>query len=248
MSISEAFTSYYIDENNALHCTRAGEHQIRIISYADAKRVRTLPDVLPERLNHLDINFAEHVTKLPDELPAGLGYLYLVGTGVSVLPPLPAGLKVLGISGSKITELPDVLPDGLSDLGISMIKEIHHVNLPEHILSFVASGSGLKGSFDVRASLAGLDLSYTEVDRLVGLEAASHMIRLDISHTNITEPSLAGIEAFSALRYVNISFTGVSHLPELPTELKQLDVRSTKIPSEDIDALAAARPELIIIR
>ena len=27
-----------------------------------------------------------------------------------------------------------------------------------------------------------------------------------------------------------------------------IDVRSTEIPSEDIDALAAARPELIIIR
>lgn len=247
MSISETFTRYYIDENNALHCTRAGEHQIKIISYADAKRLRTLPDVLPERLNHLSINFAERVTKLPDELPAGLEYLHLIGTGVSVLPPLPAGLKVLGISGSKITELPDVLPDGLSDLGISMIKEIHHVNLPEHILSFVASGSGLEGNFDVRPSLIGLDLSYTEVDQLTGLEAASHMIRLDISHTGITALP-ESIRAISTLRYINVSFTGISLLPELSVGLMQLDVRSTEIPSEDIDALAAARPELIIIR
>ena len=105
MSISEAFTSYYIDENNAMHCTRAGEHQIRIISYADAKRLRTLPDVLPERLNCLDINFAEHVTELPDVLPAGLEYLHLVGTGVSVLPPLPDGSAVTKIDNDEEDEL-----------------------------------------------------------------------------------------------------------------------------------------------
>lgn len=245
MSISEAFTGYYIDENGLMHIIGDDAQAVRVISHADTQRLLAMPEMLPHTVSHLNINYCEHVERLP-ELPLALQSLYIVGTGVSELPELPPELRVLGMSGTKITELPDVLPDALVDLGISMTRGIRHVNLPAGIKTFVASGSDMEGVVEIGEDITGLDLSYTKVTDVVMTTISEHIIRLNVSHSLVTE---VPIPAYGEdIIYLNISFTGISQLGDLNDNLKQLDVRHTNIPSEEIDALAAERPNLIIIR
>lgn len=245
MSISETFTGYYIDENGLLCIPDPTAHSVRTVSYADTQRLLTMPEVLPDSLNYLGINYCAHVDRLPS-LPEGLRSLHIVGTGVSELPKLPPRLGVLGMSGTKITSLPALLPQRLTDLGISMTKGIRHVNLPAGIESFVASGSDMEGVVEIGENIMGLDLSYTKVTDVVMITVSERMVRLDVSHSLVTEVPIPAYGPY--MTYLNISFTGISQLGELSDSLKQLDVRHTNIPSETIDALAAERPNLIIIR
>lgn len=245
MSISEAFTGYYIDENGLLCIPNPVTYSVRIASYTDTQRLLTMPETLPHTVSHLNINYCEHVERLP-ELPRALRDLYIVGTGVSELPELPPELRVLGMSGTKITELPALLPTRLKALGINMTRGIRHVNLPARIESFMASGSDMEGVVEIGEDITGLDLSYTKVTDVVMTTISERMVRLNVSHSLVTE---VPIPAYGEdMIYLNISFTGISQLGDLNDNLKQLDVRHTNIPSEEIDALAAARPNLIIIR
>lgn len=244
MSVTKLLSSYYIDENGLMHIIGDDAQAVRVISHADAVRLKNLPDRLPGALFYLGINYGINVDYIP-ELPDTMKYLHVVGSSIDKLPRLPAGMLTVGASGTRIKKLPS-LPKGLAELGMSMVRGIKHVDLPSDISSFIASGTDLEGKFEIGRNMANLDLSYTAIDEIVA-PWASRIVRLDISHSKVSKwPD--EISSLTTVKYINVSSTSISKIGDLGPSIMQIDVRDTKIPDSMIDSVAAARPDLVIIR
>ncbi len=128
----------------------------------------------------------------------------LSGYGLTKIPiPIPKNVIELDISNNKLTELP-VLHDGVAVLDA---QNNPIANLPDRL----------------PASLEGLNLSNTNIERIPELPA--HLFSLNLDGTRVR--SLPPLPA--ELEFLVVSGTALSELPPLPQQMQLLSIKNTSI-------------------
>ncbi|AOB32117.1 hypothetical protein AKI39_17455 [Bordetella sp. H567] len=159
-------------------------------------------------------------------LPAGLGFLYAEGTGMSALPPnLPVGLKELHVSNNRLAGSSMVLPAGLERLGLGRNGLTAVPDLPDGLKELVLYENSLE---TLPARLPrGLELLDVSNNALTGLpdDLPPRLEVLRAEHNRLASlPDLPG-----ALEELHVSWNRLQALPSLPPTLLILEAASNAL-------------------
>ncbi len=128
------------------------------------------PEHLPSTLMSLDLSRSRSLTRLPDNLPAGLTSLHAEECFFRRLPDhLPASLVNLNVAENWLTRLPDHLPAGLRTLNVGLNPSLTALpeQLPESLELLFAESCGLTHLPEhLPASLQELDVRGNRLTRL----------------------------------------------------------------------------------
>ncbi|EBM6074904.1 type III secretion system effector E3 ubiquitin transferase SspH2 [Salmonella enterica] len=176
-----------------------------------------LPDRLPAHITTLVIPHNNYLTSLPP-LPAGLVVLTVSGNQLTSLPPLPAGLQTLSVAGNQLTSLPP-LPAGLQMLLVARNQLTSLPPLPAGLQMLSVAGNQLTRLPPLPAGLRRLLVAGNQLTSLPPLPAGLQV--LSVSDNQLTSLPLlpAGLELLTLERNPQLV-----RLPPLPEGLQTLSV------------------------
>lgn len=194
---------------------------LRHLYCGDCPSLSRLPP-LPKRIETLNC-YNTNIRELPD-LPSRLAVLVCFNTKLERLPPLPVNLRILGCHTTKIQEIPP-LPKKLRKLYCYETQITNLPELPETLLFLSCAGcENLEQLPTLPPTLEYLNCSETNIRVLPDLPDSLKELkcnRVDIIELPDTLPE--------NLELLDIYRTYVSVLPELPDTLKKVDIRFTPI-------------------
>jgi Leucine-rich repeat (LRR) protein/ribosomal protein L35AE/L33A len=188
---------------------------------------------LPKSVQNIDLSFSSL-----EDLQDLSGYSNLVtlilyeATEITEMPILPNTIRVLDLSATSITELPDTLPLSinildLSTLDITTLPNLSNLsNLTQLIIHNL---DGITEFPDVPQTIEHIDITNSGITLLpVSLSILLPQLKtLDISNTGIASLPLLP----NTLENLYIIDTNINSLPILPDGLKRLYIGGTQISS-----------------